>query len=426
MRALACLLLIVAGVAAQASDEVAEMLERVDASKGRDRVIAMRACTGRDDPRVVERAARMSRGGSVAERMVAVQVLGSVGGDDAIAALVAVSKTDETAMLRGNALEELGRLGHAPSFDRMVAALDVHGARTSAIDGLRLLGDVRAYEPVCALYAARPDDPYVHEAAPEALIALDRGRAVPLLIERFRACGPGERHDVARALASGPDERVVAALLGELEGEERLRRRHAIRALAGAGDSTTIERLVAHADRLPEDRAVTANAIGTAPDGAVASQPLVLWLRETDVDRVRAACAHALGRLDVKGAAPAVANALAREPRGRPAVRMMECLATLGDARAVASLAGVLDDDTWIAQDGRISAINGFPENVMLREVAAWALLTLRDGREPFPRSDLSQFRQAPRPHLVGRGWEEAREWWRLTGKDDPAFRFGD
>lgn len=423
MRRLAILCLVLLAATAASADEVDDLLARVDASKGRDRVIALRACKGQDDGRVVARAAEMSRAGSIAERAVAVEVLGAAGGDAAVTALVAVSEKDDEGMLCGMALRELGRLGHAASFDRMVAALQEHTARTSAIHGIRLLGDPRGYEPVRSLYAERPDDPYVHEAAPEALIALDRDRAVPLLIARFREGGAGERSDVADALASGRDERVVTALLPELAGDEPFRRRQAIRALAGAGDAATVERLVAHADRLPVDRMVTAEALGGAPEGVAAAADLVRWLRTTDHDGVRGACANALRRLDVRGAAADLAAALGRTPRADSAVRVLEALADLGDRRAVASVAGVLGDRTWIAQDPRLSSIHGFPENVALCEVAAWALVTLRDGREPFPRDDLAMFRQAPRPEHVGTTLADARTWWDAH-REDAGLRF--
>jgi hypothetical protein len=109
----------------------------------------------------------------------------------------------------------------------------------------------------------------------------------------------------------------------------------------------------------------------------------------------------------------ALAAALTAEKHGAAKIGMIAALGRIGDDRAIPALIPLLDDATYVPQPDRISAIWGFPWNVHVHATAVWAILTLKDGTEPFPVDDLMAFgrRGKPAPRIAA-DVGAIKAWW--------------
>ena len=87
---------------------------------------------------------------------------------------------------------------------------------------LGAFGDPNAFKAMSKSYLAHiTDDVYMGELGPEALLALDRKRAIPVLLEAFVVSGHRGRYSCARALHGCPTDEVRRRMEALLNDEEK-------------------------------------------------------------------------------------------------------------------------------------------------------------------------------------------------------------
>ena len=104
-------------------------------------------------------AAAMPKRG-VDTRKVLVKVLGEIGNQKTVAALIAMAKGDAEESLRCDAIKSLGKIGHSDAFDTVVACLRSPSSslRLAAINALGSLKDPRQVELLLKILKTKPPD----------------------------------------------------------------------------------------------------------------------------------------------------------------------------------------------------------------------------------------------------------------------------
>lgn len=315
---------------------------------------------------------------------------------------------------------ELGATRDPRAYDLLLPLLAKKDMRAFAAQGLGALGDRRAFEPIASLYDEERNDPLVQDLVPKALLDLDPTRALPVVLARFanddRAMFPLER-----LLQARNEPAVREAMHALLENGDLNHRLAAVRVLAKVGDGRSVDLLIQLWERDPETRSGIAAAFASLRERKVANF-LADELPRAQHPHLRATIAQALGDSGQPRVAKRLCEMLATEAEAMVKVRMLEALGRLGEPRALATVARFLTDEGATNQPPEVSTIRGYPENVRVRSVAAWAMLALRDGSAPCPVAALSSF-----PSDLDAGLRErlaaAAAWW-AANQAEAKYRF--
>jgi len=340
---------------------------------------AVLAVEGRKEPELLDRVLEIAEFDPHSNiRGYAADVLGTVRGDKRVFPLLAKMADKEDYGPQTHAFVALGKLGDPRAKRILLDGLGrQRGMRGYAAKGLGLLGDPEGFQPVARLLLEHADDPYVADMAPEALVRMLKPDALVFLRKHFVALPSHARVSVAWVLGRHPDEKTRVMMEDLLKSEDRAVRLPAIHVLSELKNKKSTPALLAHFARQPEERAPVVEALGKARD-ARAVAPLVAALRGEN-------------ELLVK-------------------MRLIEALGRLGDKTAIEVLLPLIDDTTLLPQP-QVSAIWGFPWNARVHGAAVWAILTIHNGKEPFPLSDLSNFRDGKPPARIAKDVAAIREW---------------
>ncbi|MHC4222911.1 MAG: HEAT repeat domain-containing protein [Planctomycetota bacterium] len=379
MRSVALLLVLAWSVLGDDGRSTEDLLAALSDRHYQVRRKAVLAVEGRKEAELLDRIIEIAQSDPHPNiRGYAADVLGSFR-DKRIFPILARMAQEEEYGPRSDAYVALGKLGDPRGRKLLLEGLQAgRGIRGYAAEGLGLLGDAEGFEPVARLLLQHADDPYVAELAPQALERIRKPDALVFLRKHFVALPSAARMSTARVLGRHPDEKTRTMMEGLLKSDDRSVRLPAIRVLSGLRDKKSTPALLAHLARRTEDRAPVVEALGKARDPRAAA-PLIAELR---VEK----------ELLVK-------------------MRLIEALGRLGDKAAIEVLLPLIDDTTLLAQPKTISAIWDFPWNTRVHGAAAWAILTIRDGKEPFLLADLSSFRDGQPPARVTKDIAAIREW---------------
>ena len=157
---------------------------------------------------------------------------------------------------------------------------------------------------------------------------------------------------------------------GLLKSKDPSLRHPAIHVLSAFANRKSVPALLAHLARRPEDRAPVIEALGKTKDP--------------------------------RAVAPLIATLL-NEQELLPKMRLIEALGRLGDKAALDVLLPLARDETVLKQPRSISSVRGFPWNARIDAAAAWAIVKIRTGKEPFPLADASHFPTGQPPAHVAK-----------------------
>jgi HEAT repeat protein/ABC-type Fe3+/spermidine/putrescine transport system ATPase subunit len=263
----------------------------------------------------------------------AAELLGLMGSDDVIPALIMILVKEKESKIRGHAAVALGRIGSPEAVRPLFHVLegDEEGeVRTSAAEALGLIGeklagvdrrDQRITEVFSALIKALTidKDERVRGGAAEALGKIGTTGVLPQLIHMFDM----ERKSSVRWR--------IALALGKLGGMDKDVREVLIRTL--------------HMDRSREVRESAAEALGFI--GRAECIPALTRALTSDEDAdVRGSAAYALGLMQSKEALPALIQALITDSNGEVRGRAAYALGRLGKLEAIPYLTAVLNTHT--------------------------------------------------------------------------------
>ena len=333
-------------------------------------------------------------------RRAAADILGTVGGPEAIGCLTAALQGDEDHLVRASAAESLAEIGDPVAIAPLTAALRKDAreeVRAASVAALRVLNDAAAIEPL-AEALSRDKSPAVRWAAACALGTTGNARAVAPLVAALRDSDHWVRWAAAETLGALRDPQAVDPLLALLADDKTpVLRAAVIDALGEIGDARAIEPLVRlirqekrDADQATSVRAALAlRALGDP----LAGKLLFRALDDKD-PQVRAGGAIGIGVLD---ASPKGLAALAAEHRMRwyrrapswPGKRWFDARGThrliesLGDEHAQlrrnAALALGLTGDARSVEP--LAALLRRDPDGSVREAAAQALAMIDDPR---------------------------------------------
>ena len=199
----------------------------------------------------------LNRGQDV--RAAAVTALGQIG--DPRAADFLIGALDESDRhIHEAAVEALGQIG-APAIDPLLvkAGASVHKKRAAAVEALGQISDARTFEPLVA--ALEDQDDGVRAAAAAGLGKLADPRAVEPLIAALQRGGESVRSAAARALGQIGDPRAVEPLAA-VRGE----RWWAVTALGQIGAPALDPLIAALRDDDRRVRGIAADALGAIGD----------------------------------------------------------------------------------------------------------------------------------------------------------------
>jgi HEAT repeat protein len=425
---MACVaLLVLAGVARpQDAPTVPRLLERMKADNYLSRRGAVWATKGRKEQALRDALLRLAQEDPHADvRGAAFFAFASVEEDRVVPCLLKIARARKFAGPRGPMYDVLGDLGDLRAVPVLLDGLEEDTAwAVRAAVALGKLRVAKAFEPLCRFYVNHAGDPNAAADVPPAILAIAPKRGFYFLLSRFKYGGPTARRNLVPHLRRGRSTRVQAVMLEYLKVFDQDLRQSAIRVLGAVGDGKAVPKLGEHVRKKPEDLAVTAVALGEIgdPEGA---RILSRWLSLPELDdHERIVIAWGLARTpDPDGLGPLLA-ALGREIHLPAKVQMVEALARLGDTRAVADLAGMVDDPGFSAQTRRSIDPLVFPYNVHVGTIALWAIRTILDEKSPIPLADLKVDPKAQQPLL----WFESERvrfqaWWK-THHNDEAFRY--
>jgi HEAT repeat protein len=349
----------------------------------------------------------------VVVRAAAAETLGTAQTGDVVGALGEVLANEADARVCQTVVTALGSLADPRVVPALIRVLPDRGVRLESARALAKLADQRAFEPLRQVYA-EDNERETAAAIAEGLIAADRERAVPLLLERLAG---RENWHLVGALASRPDPRVRAAMVRALREGDEYSIVVAIQVLGGMGDRDSVDALLELWHRAPYYRPAVVAALGRLGDPKVvnflADELLVAHDPPDPSGReVRSAIAKALAELGDARVVPRLCAALERETDVTARVDFVAALARLGDPRAVATIASLLGEET---RCGSPSAAVGAH--------AALAIQQLRDGKAPPPAGRLAPGREGTQKWLERITWPTMRAWW-SEHENDPRWRF--
>ena len=308
------------------------------------RIYATHALGDQRDPRAVSVLVSALEDEDSNVRYHAIEALGKMRAVNAVDALAGMAESDDF-FLAFPALDALTLIGDSSVAPRLVPLLANEMLRSPATDALGRLGDEEVVAPLAELLNARGSH------------ALTVAQALATLYERYERSYQEGSHiaDLAREAispagvrnlldaidrAGGDDLRVLALVLGWLEGEAV--ERALVRLL---GQSTArkevIEALVRYGER--------------------AAQLLIEQLRNDELE-TRKAAVIALGRIGSPKAVPALVGELTDDEE--LTIAAAGALGKIGDRRAFEALLGLIDHPDAAVRQAVISAINslGHPE----------------------------------------------------------------
>ncbi len=302
------------------------------------------------------------------------------------------AEKDENPGPRAAAVLALGLCRREIDFDFFVATLS-SGDRVAASAAYALAesGRPEAFAPLAGLLPTCGRDGWLGPAIPKAMMRLDAERALPLLLDGLVE-PRSPRHWIAHELKEAGSRKALPRALELLVHEDDGTRRLAAAIVAVIGDEESIDPILAAMSAHPSEKASYLAALGKI--GSSRALPVLMQSvgsDEKDVEARRAA-AGALVRIRPEGRAKELEPRLAREADALVLVLLCEVLAELGEKESITALVPLLDDERRSDQPRRISSVWSYPWNVHLNEAAGHAIITLRDGRNPMPRSDLSIF----------------------------------
>ncbi len=386
----------VAGEEAPATDAVLRGLGSADFASRRDAVWSAR---DHPDPVYLAPLLRMARQDPHANvRAFAIEALARYEDERIVPTVLDALAKDASPGPQRAALTTLGRTGDPRAYAPLIDHLEAGRIGGAALRGLAVLGDARAFAAALALWDAHPDDPWIADAAPAALVSLSPDRGREALLDRFSRVPPWARRAVVAVLSSMDDAAVRAAMARALTAEDPGLRDGAIRVLGAIGDGPTDARLLDRFRKAPADRPALADALGRRDvHEAVPDLAEALAAKDTTKEG-RRAIAAALGALGDPRAVPALATVFPTEDDPVAAVEEAVALGRLGDERALGPLRTAMDDPRVSTQSPHVSAVWPYPHNVRVGDAAVWAVATIREGRPPFPVDALSAFPTPPRP----------------------------
>jgi HEAT repeat protein len=223
--------------------------------------------------------------------------------------------------------------------------------RVCAIDGLGLLGDARAVEPL--LRALSDPGSNIRYSAAAALGRLGDARAVEPLLHALSDPDEDVRSSAADALGLLGDARAVEPLLHALSDPDGRVRSSAADALGKLGEPAVEPLIRVLSDPRGYIRSSTADALGKLGEPAV--EPLIRVLSDPR-GYIRSSAAEALRKLGDARAVEPLIRALS-DPDKDVRSRAADALAQLGDARAVEPLLHALSDPDRNVRSGTVAAL---------------------------------------------------------------------
>lgn len=158
------------------------------------------------------------------------------------------------------------------------------------------LGETKDARAVVPLITAL-GDPVVQYGVEKALVKINGGRVLELLIAALHDQGKYVRSGAAWALGDIKDDRAVEPLIVALGDSDSNVRVRAAEALGKIKDSRALEPLIAvFRDENPYVRNAAANSVGEMKDRRVL-EPLITALRNDTDDATRSGAARALGKI---------------------------------------------------------------------------------------------------------------------------------
>ena len=176
-------------------------------------------------------------------RREAADELGQIGDPSAIPALIEALK-DESREVRREAADALGQIGGTAAVPGLIEALkdESREVRREAADGLGQIRDSRAVDGL--IEALKDESREVRREAADGLGQIQDSRAVPALIEALKDESREVRREAADGLGQIQDSRAVPALIEALKDESSEVRREAADALGQIGDSRAVDGLI--------------------------------------------------------------------------------------------------------------------------------------------------------------------------------------
>jgi len=293
----------------------------------------------------------------------AARALGCFGDHRAVDALIHTLKTGHDS-LRAAAAWALGKIGDQRAIEPLIDALQdsARDVRSCSVVALRWFAAPEAVGPLIALLLNPHESLDVLSKVIDTLSEIGGVQAVPALLSRFDLAypKPGLHYEIAQALGTIGDQRIVPDLIHIVEDETSPGRSGAAMTLGLLQAHAAVESLLKFTTAPLEVAAAMIEALDMIGDRR-AVDPLLVCLGNPD-SPVRAYAAGALGTLGDSRALEPLLQAL-RDPSVRKEATI--ALGELGDQRAIESLIGVLQTD----------------EDADIRFCAVCALGALRDDQ---------------------------------------------
>jgi HEAT repeat protein len=330
--------------------------------------------------------------------------------DPRIFPLLREAVTSGPPSTRMGALPGLGLLRDRRSYQLLARALkDQRSNWSYAATGLHHLGDKRGAEPLADVFRKHLHDHAVFGAVAEAILALDRDRAVDLFFAAIQDPKTFQHHRLDRLLGQVKTKDVRGRAQKLLAHEDLRVQRTGLRILGGCGDVGTVAVLLKVMDSDETLRLEAIRAIGELKHELAVPQ-VARYLSADSADE-RAVVAEALGKIGHGTAVRSLVLALHAEEEIIPRLRMIEALGLTRDKQAVAELGRHLTDETLLPQPMTMSSIASFPYNTPVSWAAWWAIACIRDSKPPQPLRQMFRFlgqgKQVKKSDI-----ESATKWW--------------
>ncbi|HEX2948392.1 MAG TPA: HEAT repeat domain-containing protein [Armatimonadota bacterium] len=291
-------------------------------------------------------------------RAAAVKVLGTIGGEQVVSALL-VALHDTSKIVRLAAAKALGYIGDERVIDALVAVMhDKHASvRAASMYALAEIGGDSVISRITTVL--KDDNNIVREAAVKALGVIGGVKALDALIRCARNEDVVVRIAAIMTLGTFPDQRSVGALLDALHDRSPRIRAAAIKALGVTGDIQSIDALftILQNDNFPGVREAAVKALGVL--GASGDSRVVCILNDMQHDddlSIRAAAAIALGS---NGDGRAVNMLLTALNYDFPRIRVQSAkiLGTIGGPHVVSALINSLHDENASVRQAIVKAL---------------------------------------------------------------------
>lgn len=316
------------------------------------------------------------------------EVVAAANADTAGLLLALAQRREVHALAKHRLVIGYARLQPLGACDRLVALLADRELARFAAEGLGLVGDPRAFEPLAEWWQEGERDLLEFTAALRTLVELDTERLLPLLLKVLSRAPLVQLPAIEAALQRCPGApRRVQPLL---HSRDLALQGVAIRVLASSGDARATIELVNVWEREPELRVQLAQAFVTMRAHSLANMLLHSLTVERD-EEVRAAIVSALRALADARVAREAIRWLPHERDPRTRILLITLAGERGDAEAIPLLVPLLRDLATTPQVTHGLRTDRFPGNVHVSEAAALAILRLR-GLSNLPFEKLSRW----------------------------------